>query len=104
MKTQPVDPLTESIGIQPRAIFHIGGHKHNRGFAWLRLAAVCAMAITLAGALSAATPITYTFNGSCSGYVGDNPSVAPTNTFTNAPFTIRSEERRVGKECRSRWS
>ena len=88
MKTQTVDPLTESIGIQPRAIFHIGGHKRNRGFAWLRLAAVCAMAITLAGALSAATPITYTFNGSCSGYVGDNPSVAPTNTFTNAAFTI----------------
>src|SRR5690606_31232128 len=31
----------------------------------------------------------------------------PTRTeqvFGGKPFTIRSEERRVGKECRSRWS
>ena len=27
-----------------------------------------------------------------------------TNAESNYPFTTRSEERRVGKECRSRWS
>ena len=26
------------------------------------------------------------------------------SSYYNEPFTTRSEERRVGKECRSRWS
>src|SRR5947209_20426263 len=26
------------------------------------------------------------------------------NTMPQSPFGVRSEERRVGKECRSRWS
>ena len=32
------------------------------------------------------------------------PLIQSTLTVTNTDLTIRSEERRVGKECRSRWS
>ena len=32
------------------------------------------------------------------------PDVVATITFEDEPPTTRSEERRVGKECRSRWS
>ena len=36
-------------------------------------------------------------------YAGaNNTELCPTSTFAEKP--IRSEERRVGKECRSRWS
>src|SRR5688572_14579976 len=31
-------------------------------------------------------------------------AIAPLATEAKVPFVIRSEERRVGKECRSRWS
>ena len=31
-------------------------------------------------------------------------ATAQTNTCANPTMTTRSEERRVGKECRSRWS
>src|SRR5688572_32338093 len=37
-------------------------------------------------------------------FVGNLPSNAPVNPTTPLPPTSRSEERRVGKECRSRWS
>src|SRR5207244_5984865 len=32
------------------------------------------------------------------------PLKPPMGTTSNVPLTERSEERRVGKECRSRWS
>src|SRR5256885_14597953 len=32
------------------------------------------------------------------------PASAPANTKVTLTFSYRSEERRVGKECRSRWS
>ena len=36
--------------------------------------------------------------------VDDRKSSAPTTALTDLTHTARSEERRVGKECRSRWS
>ena len=35
---------------------------------------------------------------------GDVPRIASNNRLTGTPEEYRSEERRVGKECRSRWS
>ena len=32
------------------------------------------------------------------------PTVAPSSSFPMSGYARRSEERRVGKECRSRWS
>src|SRR2546425_13171369 len=38
------------------------------------------------------------------GKVGDELTLEKFNTFRRAGISKRSEERRVGKECRSRWS
>lgn len=84
MKTQATDAHTESVGIQPRVTFHTESHKNYQGFSCLRLAVVCAMAITLAGALSA-QPITFTFSGTGTGTLS---TASFTYSFTNAEFTL----------------
>ena len=53
-------------------------------------------ALTLAGAMSLSL-------AACGGGGGDTASPAP-NTGSPSAATDRSEERRAGKECRSRWS
>ena len=37
-------------------------------------------------------------------YVGCDEKDAPSNAYLMREYRLRSEERRVGKECRSRWS
>jgi len=37
-------------------------------------------------------------------YEGEVELIAPTLLMAEVANTLRSEERRVGKECRSRWS
>src|SRR3712207_6705820 len=37
-------------------------------------------------------------------HTGDSVTVAPQQTLSDRQYQTRSEERRVGKECRSRWS
>ena len=39
-----------------------------------------------------------------SGKVGLKLNIQKTKIMASGPITSRSEERRVGKECRSRWS
>ena len=39
-----------------------------------------------------------------SNLLAGNVEISPTMEFANAVISARSEERRVGKECRSRWS
>src|ERR1035441_10255061 len=79
------------------------------------LAYLLLLAATLPLAAFAAPPGTYTCHMMVDqfGYPPDLPKVAvisdpitgfnATNYYTPGP-TLRSEERRVGKECRSRWS
>ena len=42
--------------------------------------------------------------GSTNYGIADNGAAGGTITMVTAPAADRSEERRVGKECRSRWS
>jgi hypothetical protein len=79
MKTQATGLHTESVGVQPRMIFHPESHKNNRSFPWLRAAVICAMVVALAGALSA-EPITFYFTGTCTAAVG--PTTRWNVTFT----------------------
>src|SRR5438445_13819566 len=46
----------------------------------------------------AAAPIDVTITGAM-----PVTRIVPASPMTNAPHQLRSEERRVGKECRSRW-
>src|SRR5437762_8228989 len=62
----------------------------------------CALPISLRAygqnAVTSETPVTRTTK--CISIVSDGPDLTP-----NTPDDfVRSEERRVGKECRSRWS
>ena len=51
------------------------------------------------------TPIEYTFRMAYKGDVKPGQFFEVSlPKFGEAPISVRSEERRVGKECRSRWS
>ena len=58
-----------------------------------------------AGAVAAGTLKTYLISANNGANVSQNVQLGNTVTIgTNAAGNVRSEERRVGKECRSRWS
>src|SRR5207249_8727433 len=71
----------------------------------------CALPISLAltlgalalGGLTADTRAAPDASNTCTGFHASCPG-GDQNTATGNYPTVRSEERRVGKECRSRWS
>src|SRR2546425_12100767 len=71
-----------SVGIVP----YVAGQKGRSGLVWILISLLVSPVIALLAL--AAMPVTR----------GDDDQMAP------VPIAPRSEERRVGKECRSRWS
>src|SRR5438093_5520212 len=67
---------------------------------------------SVTGVQTCALPISIRQADSCNAYTVADPSWSPRGTTPGSPesfsghsaFASRSEERRVGKECRSRWT
>src|SRR3712207_7516470 len=55
-------------------------------------------------AVSHANPFFYVISGFRSGFLGVADSPVAFGALLLLAINLRSEERRVGKECRSRWS